>query len=147
MRWYVVASPIRSARRFLYWPEMVMGHEGIEPAKMDEPIANFGWDWFKYMPDYLKDLNASFPLLALIHYTGWRIQAAYNGVPGNWVIISGPSSPVASDTADKLIVNGRTLSEAICETFLRAKGLWNSENAPGERPGATTNGSRMQDKH
>ncbi len=60
MKWYVVASPIRSARRFLYWPEMIVGNEGIEPATMDEPIANLGWDWFRFLPRYTEDLGAAY---------------------------------------------------------------------------------------
>ena len=58
MKWYVVSSYLPNRRRFLFWPEMIVGHEGIEPATMEEKVANLNWDWFKFMPDYLHDLNA-----------------------------------------------------------------------------------------
>lgn len=27
---------------------------------MNEPIANLGWDWFRFLPDYPNDRNATF---------------------------------------------------------------------------------------
>lgn len=74
--------------------------------------------------DPLNDLNAAVPLLDFIPCLGWRMHSSYNGEKGCWVIISNPPHPTSSACSDVIIVNGETFAKAICQTFLRAKGLW-----------------------
>lgn len=113
------------------------GWHGIDNKSALGPMGMFGpLRGYAMIPDYLNDLNAAVALCDLLTKEGWRCEAG-NGLDTSWECVFFRKATASTipecrsqrgefdpPDSEEHYGPGPTLAQAVCEAFLRTKGLW-----------------------